>query len=253
MEIINKTTIIFNDNLKNVIKDFVNNRISKINFNTRSKDLEIIQDELRAYIDIEVFQKLTKVIKPTKPNYYTIFILILLHDFLNDFKTWDELNNVFIELNDEFIKNKDNKINFKTDKIKLIHKVLLSKEQDDYKTYFTCCCGQKNCSGDNLGIFKNYKGHRFMFGSKCITKTGINFISYCNKMTRDRDEYNLSIKFIITQPIKISKKYYDKSLEWVLENDKNYLIYLMSKGLFDKPEYNITKHIINKYYNLEHI
>ena len=57
-------------------------------------------------MDIEVFPKLTNNIKPSKPNYYTIFTLILLSDYLDDLKSWDEFNEIFNDLNDEFEKYK---------------------------------------------------------------------------------------------------------------------------------------------------
>jgi hypothetical protein len=245
MNTINKTSIIFDDNLKQLIKDFVNNRVSKIDFKSSKLDFEIKQDELRKHMDIEIFPKLTNNIKPSKPNYYTIFILILLNDYLDGLKSWNEFNEIFDDLNDEFEKNKSIKTKFKTNKLKLNYKVLV-KESDDIKTYFTCCCGQNNCSGDNLGILKNYNNQYFMFGSKCITKTGINFVSFCKKNTRLRDEYNESVNMILGQTLFMSRKYHNKPLSWIINNDKNYLIFLYSKGLFNKPEYKIIKQIIEQ-------
>jgi len=70
MEHINKTSIIFDDNLKHIIKDFVHHRVSKIDIKISKQDLEIKQDELRQHMDIEVFPKLTKI--SSRPNLITI-------------------------------------------------------------------------------------------------------------------------------------------------------------------------------------
>ena len=90
MEPINKTSIIFDDNFKHIIKDFVHHRVSKIDYKISKQDLEIKQDELRQHMDIEIFPKLTNKIKPSEPNYYTIFTMIFLSDYLDEFKSWDE-------------------------------------------------------------------------------------------------------------------------------------------------------------------
>ena len=247
MEHINKTSIIFDDNLKHIIKDFVYHRVSKIDFKISKQDLEIKQDELRQHMDNEVFPKLTNNIKPSKPNYYTIFTLILLSDYLDKLESWDEFNEIFNDLNDEFEKYKNIDTKFKTNKIKLNHKVLL-KDSDNIKSYFVCCCGQNNCSGDNLGILKNYNNQYFIFGSSCIKKTGINFVSFCEKKTRERERKQKQIIEILNNTLWISKKYPNETLQWILNNDKKYLIFLESKGYFDNdkyPENAIIKKLIN--------
>jgi len=69
-----------------------------------------------------------------------------------------------------------------------------------------------------------------MFGSRCIKKTGIHFVSYCKKKTRERDEHNEYIKTILEKPLDMSRKYYNKSFGWIIKNDKTIYCFYCRKG-----------------------
>jgi len=66
------------------------------------------------------------------------------------------------------------------------------------------------------------------------------------KKTRERDEHHEYIKTILEKPLDMSRKYYNKSFGWIIKNHKKILLFLLSKGLFDKPECQIIKQIIKQ-------
>ena len=83
MNKLNNESFICDQQCFETIAYFKTKYINHLNFNVNDADLEIIQDDIRKLINIHVFPNLkginNKKVKPSKPNYYAVFILILLN------------------------------------------------------------------------------------------------------------------------------------------------------------------------------
>ena len=247
----NKTSIDFTETLKTYILQFKAKHMDSIEYPTRFQDIEIFQDDMRDKICTEILKPLK--CDTSKPNFYTIFLLLLIGDNLKRLESYDEVNEIFIDLCDNFEKYKEITNRFKTDKLQLEHKRVLKDESgsDDFDFTFTCCCGKNGCSTGKLGIISNNMNQKFLFGSSCITKMGIEYTKYCNKKNKEIED----ITKLINTPLKNSKKYENVPLGYIIKNDMNYLNFMVKKKRI--TDINIIKLIDRKnqeiYANATHL
>lgn len=214
MNTLNKETFICDEKCIETICNFKRKYINDIDFNVKSSDLELIQEDIRALIDKHVFPHLktisNKQVKPSKPNYFAVFMLILLDEY-----NYTSIKETFEKLKTIVEINGDNGLQFKYKDLKIEYSI---PEDVDISV---CCCGQSNCSSYNMTRMS--RGNIcFTVGSSCVLKTGINFNQICKDM-----------RTTMNRGVPHSKKYTFKSFEWVLNNDLNYLTWMYRNGLLD--------------------
>jgi hypothetical protein len=211
---INNETFICDEKCITKICKFKRKYISKINFNVTTIELEQIQEKIREQLDKKIFPHLktsdNKKVKPSKPNYFAIFML-LLHDDYNHLS----IKEIYQNLKEIVEQSGNNGLMFNYGGLNI--EISLPGDADNS----VCCCGQNNCRSDKMT--KVSRGNiTFIVGSSCVLKTGINFNQICK-----------NVRKTMSLTIPRSKKYPNTEFKWVLENDFRYLEWMYINNYFD--------------------
>ena len=214
METLNKESFVCNEECIKTLCDFKVKYINNLNFDVTTSELETRQDKIRELIDIHVFPNLktidNKQVKPSKPNYFAVFMLILLDEY-----NYTSIKETFEKLTREVERNGNNGLRFKHDDITIEYSI---PEDVDISI---CCCGQTNCS--SYKMTKMSRGKLcFTVGSSCVLKTGINFNQICK-------DVKTSMNIVLPN----TKKHANKTFEWILNNDFSYLVWMYDKGYLE--------------------
>lgn len=214
MESLNNETFVCDQECIETLCNFKCKYINDMDFDVKSSDLELIQGNIRTLIDKHVFPYLktssNKQVKPSKPNYFAIFMLILLDEY-----NYTSIKETFENLKKIVETNGNNGLHFNYKDIKIEYSL---PEDVDISV---CCCGQSNCS--SYKMTRMTRGSKcFTVGSSCVLKTGINFNQICK-----------DVKTSMENGVPHTKKHQLKSFQWVLNNDFSYLSWMYYKGHLD--------------------
>jgi hypothetical protein len=227
---LNKETFICDENCFQIIAEFKNTiALKEYNGSRRTSEIVYAQDRLRPLIDKHVFPKLKTENgdppKRSKPNYYAVFIIMLL----NDKSSKEGIIETFKNLNNLVEESGNNGLYYNSDGL-IMQSIKLTKETESNN--WNCCCG-KNHMCVNTTIFE-YNNFLLTVGDSCVLKEGINFKKNKVKAEKERikrkgiNEY-WRIK-ALSSPIASSKKYPRHSLNELLQKDYQYVIWLYNNG-----------------------
>ena len=233
----NITTIQFDSVLLEEIKKFKEKYVTPYKLKLHSHELDVmesIQNNIRVDIEKYLLPNINFADhknKVSKPNMYSLFILMLL-DNPNQFNDWTDLSYVFYNhynngLNDDIVN----------------HKYDLNLSFVDY-TYdpiqYTCACGKNGCSSNKMGKIGNDK-IAFLFGSVCIDKTGIEYSKLCNKRNYQKEkekELEKEKEKALNHLIPFGKYKGKMTYKKLGEENPNYLIYMKNKlNFFDNDNF----------------
>jgi hypothetical protein len=198
----NVTTIYYDFVLKKEIVEFKNRYVIPYNLNMITsyydeiqKYQNIIRNDMEKYLLPNLnYSKHTQ--KNRKPNFYALFILLLIED-PNTFQSWEELSKISFshnQLDDTFDSS-----------YMTIHK---ERFNGNHRNDTTCACGQMNCSRNNVGIVSGHKCC-FILGSVCIDKLGIEFTKHCektNRLHKNLSDEDWCAKKLLKEQNKLKKK-----------------------------------------------
>lgn len=252
---LNQETFICDENCFQIITEFKNTiALKEYNNSMRTSDIVNAQDKLRPLIDKHVFPKLRTEngLPPrrSKPNYYAVFIIMLL----NDKSSKEGIIDTFKNLNNLVEKSGNNGLYYNSDGL-IMQSIKLTKENEGGG--WNCCCG-KNHMCVNTTMFE-YNNFLLTVGDRCVSKEGINFKknkSNAEKEKRKAEKEKREAKRIayeakciayeakrnaLLSPISSSKKYPDDSLQTLLQKDYNYVIWLYNNNFMNPRKYDNWK------------
>lgn len=256
---LNQETFICDENCFQIIAEFKKNiALKEYNDSRRTSEIVKAQDRIRPLINKHVFPKLRtengKPPKRSKPNYYAVFIIMLLNDKL----TKEGIIDTFKKLNKLVEESGNNGLYYNSDGL-IMQDVKLTSEIEG--NGWNCCCG-KNHMCANTTMFE-YNNFLLTVGDRCVSKEGINFNQ--NKRNAEKDkrkaekarrkaeqarrEARRAAKYrakrkaeeALASPISCSKKYPDDSLQTLLQKDYNYVIWLYNNNFMNPRKYDNWK------------
>lgn len=241
---LNKETFICDENCFQIIAEFKNTiALKEYNNSRRTSDIVHAQDKLRPLIDKHVFPKLkTENGTPPKrsnPNYYAVFIIMLL----NDKSSKEGIIETFKNLNNLVEKSGNNGLYYNSDGL-IMQSIKLTKE--DEGNSWNCCCG-KNHMCVNTTIFE-YNDFFLTVGDSCVLKEGINFKkNKTNALKLEREALNSPLFLNETGTIILNTNYFNfhDTLETLLTKNFARVKWLYDFNFIDNEEQKkiIKQHI----------
>jgi hypothetical protein len=248
-ETTNITTIKFDNVLLEEIKSFKEKYVNpyKLKLNSNElEEMEKIQNNIRTDIEKYLLPNLnysTHKNKASKPNMYSLFILMLL-DEPAQFNDWTDLSYVFYNHHNNGLDAiRSNKHNLNLEFVTYTYDPIQHR----------CACGKDGCNSNKMGIIGN-DNIAFLFGSVCIDKSGIEFSKLCNKRIYKKEKEMLEkekemLEKALDCLVYFGKYKYEMTFRELGKKDPRYLIYMKNKLNFFDSEYNDKTSKYNNYYN----